>query len=118
MTGGTVVILGPTGRNVGAGMSGGRAFVLDLDESLVNRDLVDSGPVTADDVELVRDAIKRHHELTDSAVAARLLADWSAGLARITAVIARDYLRVLEATHRAEADGRDVDEAIMSAAVR
>jgi glutamate synthase (NADPH) large chain len=116
MTGGRVVILGRHGRNLAAGMSGGLAYLLDLDPRRVNPAMVDLEPVPAEDTEWLRETVARHAELTGSAVAAALLADWDAALARFTAVVPRDYKRVLDATHRAEQDGRPVDEAIMEAA--
>ena len=80
MTGGRVVVLGRTGRNFGAGMSGGVAFVHDPDgtfPALVNLEMVDLDPLTDEDRAFLADRVKRHHEETDSAVAARLLADWT-----------------------------------------
>ena len=111
MTGGRAVVLGPTGRNFAAGMSGGYAFVLDLDHGRVNHELVDLVPGGAVDeayaVEL-RDLVQRHGEETGSAVAEALLADWPAALARFTLVMPRDYKRVLDT--KAEALGEGLDE--------
>ncbi len=81
MTGGTVVVLGPTGRNFGAGMSAGRAFVLDEwghFPARCNRDLVTLSRVTAGsaEAELIRATIERHQELTGSLRAAAILIDW------------------------------------------
>jgi glutamate synthase (NADPH/NADH) large chain len=116
MTGGVAVILGPTGRNLAAGMSGGQAFVLDLDLNLVNGELVDIEPVAGNDVELLRSIVARHAEFTDSRVARALLADWRGCVQRFSAVVPRDYRRVVEATRRARALGEDVDQAVMAAA--
>ncbi|GAB2475481.1 glutamate synthase family protein [Jatrophihabitans fulvus] len=116
MTGGTAVILGETGRNVGAGMSGGWAYVLDLDTDLVNRELVDLAPVPDEESERLRSIVAAHHAHTDSPVAAALLADWPSAVARFTAVVPRDFAKVVEATKRAEANGEDVDAAVMAAA--
>jgi len=116
MTGGTAVILGPTGRNFGAGMSGGVAFVLDLDPSLVNAELVAIEEVTTEQLEELETIIRRHHELTRSTVAAALLGDFEVSAERFSVIMPRDYKRVLEATKRAKAEGRDVDEAVMAAA--
>ncbi|WP_433794272.1 glutamate synthase large subunit [Actinoplanes sp. CA-252034] len=113
MTGGVVVVLGPTGRNFAAGMSGGKAFLLDLDQSLVNPELVDLGPLTDDERDQLRSLVEKHHAETDSAVAGRLLKDWSAAVERFTAVVPRDYKRVMELIRTAEAAGRNVDEAVM-----
>ncbi len=118
MTGGTVVILGPTGRNLAAGMSGGHAYVLDLDPALVNTELVDVATVPVSEQPVLRGLVQRHIDETGSTVAAELLENWSAALGRFSAVVARDYARVLEATRLAQAEGRDVDEAVMAAAVR
>jgi glutamate synthase (NADPH/NADH) large chain len=115
MTGGAAVILGATGRNVGAGMSGGYAYVLDLDETLVNGELVDVDEVSPSHARTLRAIVDAHASYTDSEVAARLLADWPAALRRFRVVIPRDYQRVLDATRRAQANGEDVDEAVMRA---
>ncbi|NYF99587.1 glutamate synthase (NADPH/NADH) large chain [Janibacter cremeus] len=109
MTGGTVVVLGPTGRNFAAGMSGGNAFVLDLDESLVNRELVDVTPLRPADREVVLELLGQHLEHTDSAVAKALLDDAEVGLDRISLVLPRDYQRVLDVRTDAEAEGLDID---------
>ncbi|MCW2834840.1 MAG: gltB, partial [Nocardioides sp.] len=111
MTGGVVVVLGPTGRNFAAGMSGGHAFVLDLDEGRVNAELVGLGPVTGDAAETLRALVVQHGEETGSTVAATLLADWDSALERFTEVLPRDYKRVLEARAEALDEGLTEDEA-------
>jgi glutamate synthase (NADPH/NADH) large chain len=120
MTGGTVLILGPTGRNLGAGMSGGTAFVLDLDPSLVNTELVDIEVPSAEHLDTIRTVLARHVELTGSAVGRRLLADLAADpestLTRFSLIMPRDYKRVIEATKQAQVAGLDVDDAVMTAA--
>ena len=116
MTGGAAVILGRTGRNLGAGMSGGLAFVLDLDDRLVNPGTVDVEPVPEEYAGQLRGIVAGHAELTGSAVAAGLLADWPAALGRFSLIMPRDYRRVLQATRQARAEGRDVDDAVMAAA--
>jgi glutamate synthase (NADPH/NADH) large chain len=116
MTGGRVVIIGPTGRNVAAGMSGGVAFVLDLAEQRLNREMVDLDPLEDEDVEFLRDVLTRHAAETASSVATALLADWETTITRFSKIMPRDYKRVLEAARAAEADGSNVDEAIMAAA--
>ncbi|WP_115944849.1 glutamate synthase large subunit [Amycolatopsis thermalba] len=118
MTGGRAVVLGPTGRNLAAGMSGGIGYVLDLDEGSVNREMVELLPLEPEDLNWLKDIVTRHHELTRSAVAASLLGDWPRRSASFTKVMPRDYKRVLEATRAAKAAGRDVDEAIMEVASR
>jgi len=109
MTGGLAVILGPTGRNVAAGMSGGIGYVLDLDVSLLNTDMADALPLSPGDEDLVRALVVRHGEETGSDVAAGLLADWDAAKGRFTKVLPRDYARVLAAREAAEAEGLDDD---------
>ncbi len=111
MTGGVVVVLGPTGRNFAAGMSGGYAFVLDLDEGRVNPELVDLGPVTGDSVDQLKTLLTRHGEETGSAVAADLLSDWDSALGRFTEVMPRDFKRVLDARAQALDEGLTEDEA-------
>jgi glutamate synthase (NADPH/NADH) large chain len=111
MTGGTVVVLGPTGRNFAAGMSGGVAFVLDLDEGRVNPELVELAPVQDSAAAELEAAVRRHLEETDSAVAAALLEDWPAALARFTEVMPSDFKRVLEAKAEALEEGLTEDEA-------
>ena len=111
MTGGTVVILGGTGRNFAAGMSGGYAFVLDLDERRVNPELVDLGPVQGDAAEELHGLVARHAEETGSTVAQALLDDWDAALPRFTEVMPRDYKRVLDARAEALDEGLDDDAA-------
>ncbi|HEU4349143.1 MAG TPA: glutamate synthase large subunit [Actinoplanes sp.] len=113
MTGGVVVVLGSIGRNFAAGMSGGTAFVLDLDPSRVNPELVDLTPLTEPEQEILHGLIRKHFAETDSAVAERLLKDWPAAAEEFTAVVPRDYKRVMELIRTAEAAGRNVDEAVM-----
>jgi glutamate synthase (NADPH/NADH) large chain len=116
MTGGVAVILGSAGRNIGAGMSGGYAYVLDLDETLVNTELVDLAPLTDEDSRRLRAVVTAHVRYTGSAVGVALLADWSSACRRFTAIVARDFQRVVDATRRAQAAGEDVDAAVMAAA--
>jgi len=118
MTGGQVVVLGPTGRNFGAGMSGGVAYVYDPDRSFatrVNLEMVELEPLDDADVAAVRAAMTAHHLHTGSTLAAELLERFDATIAEVVKVMPRDYRRVLEATARAGARGEDVQEAIMAA---
>ncbi|WP_053733021.1 glutamate synthase large subunit [Nocardia sp. NRRL S-836] len=115
MTGGRAVVLGPTGRNVAAGMSGGIAYVLDLDPLSVNQEMVQLQRLSAEDLRWLKDVVTRHHELTGSAVAASLLGDWTRRAGAFTKVMPGDYQRVLEAMRLARAEGRDVDAAVMEA---
>ncbi|MBY9073654.1 glutamate synthase large subunit [Nocardioides sp. WL0053] len=118
MTGGQVVVLGPTGRNFAAGMSGGVAYVLDLDRGRVNQQLVELGPVADEYRDDLEAAVRRHHEETESPVAKALLDDWSAAVERFTQVMPTDFRKVLEAKAAAEAAGLDekaATEAMMEA---
>ncbi|HWV27362.1 MAG TPA: glutamate synthase-related protein, partial [Aeromicrobium sp.] len=105
MTGGRVVILGRTGRNVAAGMSGGRAYVLDLDPDLVNPEMVELRPVPAETADELREIVHQHAEETGSTVAAALLENWEESLARFTEIMPVDYRLVLEARAAAESAG-------------
>jgi glutamate synthase (NADPH/NADH) large chain len=116
MTGGRAVVLGPIGRNFAAGMSGGTAYVLDLDIRQVNMEMVDLDPLDDVDRKTLRGLVERHHDETGSVVARELLTDWDLSVERFTKVMPKDYKRVLSAQARAEAEGRDIDEAIMAAA--
>ena len=116
MTGGRVVILGPTGRNFAAGMSGGIAYVLDLAKTRLNTEMVDLDPLEEADVAFLLDVVSRHHAETGSAVAGRLLASWDEAVERFSKIMPKDYKRVLVAASAAEREGRDVNEAVMSAA--
>ena len=116
MTGGTVVVLGPTGRNFAAGMSGGRAFLLDINADVVNKEMVDITAVPEEQREVLRSIISDFHVETGSEVAAELLRDWNAALARISMVMPRDYARVLAAIEKAEREGLPVDEYVMEVA--
>ena len=116
MTGGRVVVLGPTGRNFAAGMSGGVAYVLDLSPLRVNPEMVDVDPLDDEDIEFLRDAVEAHFVETESPAARALLADWETTVERFGKVMPKDYKRVLAAQADAERDGRDVNEAIMEAA--
>ncbi|MGH8870277.1 MAG: glutamate synthase large subunit [Actinomycetes bacterium] len=116
MTGGTVVVLGRTGRNLAAGMSGGVAYVLDLDRARVNEAMVDLDPLDDEDRASVHRLVSAHAAETGSAVATALLADWDAAVDRFVKVMPKDFKRVLEAAATAERHGHDVDTAIMEAA--
>jgi glutamate synthase (NADPH/NADH) large chain/glutamate synthase (ferredoxin) len=115
MTGGRVVVLGKTGRNMAAGMSGGVAFVLGLDPKKVNPEMVDLQRLEPEDLTWLRDVIATHAKYTGSTLAASVLSDWPRRSAQFTKVMPRDYQRVLEATLVAKREGRDVDTAIMEA---
>jgi glutamate synthase (NADPH/NADH) large chain len=110
MTGGRVAVLGRTGRNFAAGMSGGVAWVLDLKPGRVNQELVELGPVTADAAAELEKMVRAHLEETGSTVAEELLADWETSLTRFTEVMPTDYRKSLEVKAKAEADGLDENE--------
>jgi glutamate synthase domain-containing protein 3 len=98
MTGGRVVVLGETGRNFGAGMSGGIAYVLDeagVFAGRCNTDLVGLEELTADDVETVQALVAEHARRTGSPVAERLLAGWSGQVPPFVKVMPRDYKAAL-----------------------
>jgi glutamate synthase (NADPH/NADH) large chain len=98
MTGGEVLILGPTGRNLAAGMSGGVAWVLDLDESRLNRELVDGLDLRGEDLSRIRVLLEEHQSYTGSEVARQLLALTDAQLKkRFTLLMPREYAKVLAA---------------------
>lgn len=114
MTGGLAVILGGTGRNLGAGMSGGTAYVYDLKNERVNREALASGelellPLGSADIEIVRDLLERHHAETGSALAERMLADFDATVAKFVKVLPRDYAAVLQMRQEAVDEGLDPD---------
>ena len=113
MTGGVAVILGTTGRNLGAGMSGGVAYVLDLDPGKVNPEMVDLDPLSAEDIGRLQGLLRRHAEETESERAAELLADWPAAARRFTTVMPKDYKRVLRLRAEAEEKGMDPLVAVM-----
>ncbi|MBP7402760.1 MAG: glutamate synthase subunit alpha, partial [Clostridia bacterium] len=119
MTGGRVVILGRTGSNFGAGMSGGIAYVLDADGHFgerVNREMVEVGTLE-DPVEIgeVRSMIERHVGYTGSTVGRSLLESWEKSVPRFVKVLPTDYRRMLESIAQATRSGLDGEEAIMAA---
>jgi glutamate synthase (NADPH/NADH) large chain len=98
MTGGRVVVLGPTGRNFGAGMSGGIAFVYDPNDAfpaLVNYELVELEPLDDADREWLRATVERHKEATGSSLAERILDQWESEVEAFCKVMPKDYRRVL-----------------------
>ena len=99
MTGGTVVVLGRTGRNFGAGMSGGIAYVLDDDGTFAercNRELVGLEPLAFDEASIVRELVQEHERRTGSRLAGRLLDDWQRAQLRFVKVMPHDYRAALE----------------------
>ncbi|MFM9070299.1 MAG: glutamate synthase large subunit, partial [Acidimicrobiaceae bacterium] len=108
MTGGRVVVLGMTGRNFAAGMSGGISFVYDVDGgfgSRVNTELVDIVALEKEDVTWLKTVISRHAALTNSVRAQEILADWKSSFAKICKVLPRDYARVIAEQSKREKVG-------------
>jgi glutamate synthase (ferredoxin) len=119
MTGGRVVVLGPTGRNFGAGMSGGVAYVLDEYGDFpvkVNRQMVNLEKIGSDaEIAEVRRMVERHLQHTSSDRARQVLDDWDAMVQKFVKVIPKDYQRMLACITRAEEQGLVGEEAIMVA---
>ena len=115
MTGGTVLVLGNTGRNFAAGMSGGRAFVLDLDVRLVNTEMVDILALPGDQEEIIKSHISKFYAETGSKIAGELINDWQSATKRISMVMPRDYARVLDVMAKAQREGLPVESAVMAA---
>jgi glutamate synthase domain-containing protein 2/glutamate synthase domain-containing protein 1/glutamate synthase domain-containing protein 3 len=115
MTGGRVVVLGETGRNFAAGMSGGIAYVLDADgvfPARHNSELVEIEPLDERDIETIRSLVERHLAHTDSPVAARVLGEWESQLPLFVKVMPRDYKRALLALQNGHP--RAVDHVVSS----
>ena len=110
MTGGIAVVLGETGRNFAAGMSGGSAYVLDLADERVNRELVEVLPLPAEEAAELHALVQRHQEETGSTVAGTLLADWEQSVQRFSRVIPVTYRKVLQAQDAARAKGLSEDD--------
>ena len=114
MTGGLAVILGATGRNLGAGMSGGTAYIHRLDHALVNREALASGELElgalgSGDAAILRDLLVQHEKETGSQLAASLLQNFETELENFVRVMPRDYAAVLQTRQNALAEGLDPD---------
>ena len=114
MTGGRAVILGATGRNFAAGMSGGIAYVFDeagdFADLRCNLEMVDLEPLDQEaDVAECRALIEKHAEVTDSSVAKRVLKEWEASLAKFVKVMPIDYKKALEILAKEKAEGAEVE---------
>lgn len=120
MTGGRVVIIGKTGRNFAAGMSGGIAYVLDEDgdfEIHCNKGMVDLDRLEdEEDLVTVKTLLTKHVDYTQSTVARKILDHWSKYQSKFIKVMPKDYKRVLAAIKKAKAEGTSVDDAVMEAA--
>ncbi len=121
MTGGRVIVLGKTGRNFAAGMSGGIAYVFDERGEMpenCNTDMVTLQAMTEpDDIDYVRRMLKCHLEATHSSFAERILANWEESLPKFVRVMPQDYERMLKRFKEVEATGLSGDEALMAAFV-
>ncbi len=119
MTGGRVVILGKTGRNFAAGMSGGIAYVLDEAGDFatrVNRQMVELGKLAdPDETEEIWKLVQRHLTYTKSERAAQVLADWEGAVRKFVKVIPKDYQRVLQSMKKVQSQGLTGEQAIMAA---
>jgi glutamate synthase (NADPH/NADH) large chain len=114
MTGGRVVILGKTGINLGAGMSGGIAYVHRLSESKVNREALQLGEITLSALDNtgedeLRGILEQHFELTDSPLAKIILDDFATYAKEFVRVMPRDYARIVEIQQEAQATGVDLE---------
>ncbi len=120
MTGGHAVVLGETGRNFAAGMSGGIAYVIDLDRDNVNAgNLAAVEPLDETDKQWLHDVVRRHQEETGSTVAEKLLAEWDTAVDRFSRIIPSTYKAVLAAKEAAERAGlseTEITEKMMEAA--
>jgi glutamate synthase (ferredoxin) len=119
MTGGRVIVLGRTGRNFAAGMSGGIAYILDEAGDFsgrCNMELVALEKLTdPNEIEEVWKLIQRHRTFTESERAARILANWQEFVPKFVKVMPKDYSRVLKLLKKAEENGLSGDDAIMAA---
>jgi glutamate synthase (ferredoxin) len=119
MTGGRVVVLGPTGRNFAAGMSGGVAYVLDKNgtfQARCNLQMVALETLTdPDEIEMVWKMVQRHQTYTRSELAAAVLADWQQMVPKFVKIMPKDYKRVLQSMKRVQDSGLSGEEAIMAA---
>jgi glutamate synthase (ferredoxin) len=116
MTGGKVVVLGKTGRNFAAGMSGGIAYILDFDETYCNKSLVLIEEIgSKEEMDEVKGMIEKHTMYTGSSLGREILADWENSSKRITKVIPRDYKQMLNNIDEAHKAGLVGDEALMAA---
>ncbi|MEM7465801.1 MAG: glutamate synthase large subunit [Pseudomonadota bacterium] len=120
MTGGRVVIIGPTGRNFAAGMSGGIAYIYDPEKhfpALCNKEMVNLTSLSEDgDEQTVFELLNNHLKFTQSTVADNILANWRSNKRNFVKVMPVDYERVLKAMEKAKAMGMPEDEAVMEAA--
>lgn len=118
MTGGRVVILGSTGRNFAAGMSGGIAYIFNEDgnfETKCNKDMVSLEGLEGEDQKTLKYMIEKHLDYTNSNVAKNILNSWSESIQKFIKVMPNDYRRMLEQIEAAQESGLSGDDALMSA---
>ena len=118
MTGGTVVILGSTGRNFAAGMSGGVAYIYDEHgdfSTKCNTEMVSIEGIEDEDQNILKDMIQKHLEYTESTVAQKILDNWADSIASFVKVMPNDYKRMLQNIQRVTESGLSGDEAMMAA---
>jgi glutamate synthase (ferredoxin) len=119
MTGGRVIVLGPTGRNFAAGMSGGIAYVFDPEQKLSGRCNLDMARLfeleDAKERRVIHDFVKRHYDLTGSRLALQILDDWKGASRHFVKVYPNDFARVIEAQNRNRRAGRSEEEVLMLA---
>jgi glutamate synthase (ferredoxin) len=116
MTGGKVVILGKTGRNFAAGMSGGIAYILDFDEIYCNKSLVTlENIISGEELNEIKAMIEKHVAYTGSSLGRKVLEDWQNNSRKFTKVIPIDYKRMLENIEKAHQAGLCGEEALMAA---
>jgi glutamate synthase (ferredoxin) len=119
MTGGRVIVLGKTGRNFAAGMSGGVAYILDEAGDFAtrcNKEMVGLDKLAdADEIEEIWKLIQRHQACTQSERAGKVLADWKNLVSKFVKVLPKDYARVLQSLKKVQSQGLTGDQAIMAA---
>jgi glutamate synthase (ferredoxin) len=119
MTGGRVIVLGKTGRNFAAGMSGGIAYVFDERGELpvrCNADMVSLHELSEpDEIDYVKTMLQRHLDATQSLYAQRILANWEESLSKFVRVMPKDYERMLKLVKEVESSGLSGEEALMAA---
>lgn len=118
MTGGRVVVLGHTGRNFAAGMSGGVAYVYDEDgsfKSRCNTEMVELGAPAEHEAAQIKELVAKHQKATGSSKAKTLLNEWEAALKKFVRVMPKDYKRMLAAIEKARSEGYAGDDALMAA---
>ncbi|MDP4091907.1 MAG: glutamate synthase large subunit [Bacillota bacterium] len=119
MTGGRVVVLGSTGRNFAAGMSGGVAYVLDRENKFkgkCNKEMVELESITdLEEIEEVKTMVKKHYEYTGSNLAKEILDDWDNLVSKFIKVMPKDYKRMLQAIKRVHDEGLTGEDALMAA---